>query len=56
MSVPLTFFTGSYRLLNFREFAKEVGLGLAIDLFLYTLPMIMVQALNNATVDMDLID
>ena len=49
MAIPTTFFIGSYRLLNFRNFAKEVGVGLAMDLFLYILPMIMVQALNNAT-------
>ena len=49
-AVPLTFFTGSYRLLNFRNFAKEVGTGLAIDFLLYILPMIMIQGLNNATV------
>ena len=49
-AVPLTFFTGSYRLLNFRNFAKEVGMGLAIDFLLYILPMILIQGINNATV------
>ena len=56
IAVPITFFTGSYRLLNFRNFAKEVGIGLSIDLFLYILPMIMVQALNNATVGQQFIN
>ena len=41
-AIPLTFFTGSYRLLNFRNFAKEVGIGLAIDFLLYILPMMMI--------------
>lgn len=52
MAVPLTYFTGSYRMLDFRNFAKEVGIGLGIDLFLYILPMILVQHVNDATVSM----
>jgi len=43
------FFTGSHRLLNFKNFKREIGSGLLIDFFLYVLPAIMVQGLNNAT-------
>lgn len=47
--MPLMFFTGSYRLLDLKNFKCEVGLGLVLDFFFYILPLIFLQAVNNAT-------
>ena len=40
--MPFSYFTGSHRLLNFKNFTSEVGTGLAIDLFGYALPLLFV--------------
>ncbi len=47
--MPLMFFTGSYRHLELKNFKNEVGMGFVLDFFFYVLPLIMLQALNNAT-------
>jgi len=47
--LPLMFFTGSYRTLNLKNFKAEVAIGLALDFFLYILPLFLLQLLNNAT-------
>lgn len=47
--LPLMFFTGSYRHLELKNFKREVGMGFVLDFFFYVLPLIMLQALNNAT-------
>ena len=39
--LPLMFFTGSHRLLNFKNFKCEMVVGLSMDMFLYALPIIM---------------
>ena len=43
------FFTGSHRLLNFKNFKREMISGLLMDFFFYVLPAIMLQGMNNAT-------
>ena len=45
--LPFAYFTGSYRLLNFRHFSGEIGSGLAFDLFLNALPLLLLQGFNN---------
>lgn len=40
--MPLSFLTGSYRLLNFKNFTSEIGTGLALDFFGNTLPLLFV--------------
>ena len=47
-ALPLSYLTGCYRLLNFKNFYKEIGLGLVIDLLLNTVAMLIVQGLNNS--------
>jgi hypothetical protein len=52
------FFTGSHRLLNFKNFKIEIICGLVNDFLLFILPLMMLQGLNDATiaVSMDVID
>ena len=40
--IPLTYFTGSYRLLNFKNFPSEIGCGLVIDFFFNALPLLFI--------------
>ena len=40
--LPISYFIGSYRLLSFKNFPLEIGSGLAMDFFIYVLPMIFV--------------
>ena len=47
--IPTTYFTGSYRLLNFKNFPSEIGIGLVFDFFLNALPLLFIQAINNTT-------
>lgn len=47
-ALPLSYLTGCYRLLNFKNFHKEIGLGLVIDLLLNAVAMLIVQGLNNS--------
>jgi len=47
--LPVTYFTGSYRLLNFKNFPGEIGCGLIFDFFLNALPLLFIQAINNTT-------
>jgi len=47
--MPLAYFTGSHRLLNFKNFSFEVGTGLVLDFFCFALPTLFIQAINNAT-------
>ena len=48
-TMSFAYFTGSYRLFNFKNFPAEVGVGLFIDFFLYVLPLLFIQAINNST-------
>lgn len=48
-TLPLMYFTGSYRLLNFKNFPSEIGTGLVLDFFCYTLPLLFIQVINNTT-------
>jgi hypothetical protein len=47
--IPLLQFTGFYRLLAVKNFAKYVGVGLFVDL-VSTLCLIFLQGLNNSTI------
>jgi len=46
-ALPFSFLLGTYRLLNFKNFHREIGTGLAIDFFLNCLAMLIIQSLNN---------
>lgn len=48
-ALPFHYMTGSYRLLNFKNFPREIGTGIALDFVFYALPMLFVQTNNNAT-------
>ena len=45
----MTYFTGSYRLMNFKNFPTVIGSGLIYDFFLNALPLLFIMAINNAT-------
>ena len=47
--LPVAYFTGGYRLLNFKNFPGEIGCGLALDFFVNVLPVLFLQSINNAT-------
>ena len=47
--LPMTYFTGSYRMLNFKNFPTVIGSGLLYDFFLNALPLLFIMAINNAT-------
>ena len=47
--LPMTYFTGSYRLLNFKNFPTVIGSGIIYDFFLNALPLLFIMAINNAT-------
>ena len=47
--MPFSYLTGYFRLLNFKNFPKEIGIGLFMDFFLYVLPLLFIQAINNST-------
>lgn len=49
-TLPLSYFTGSYRLIDTKNFYAEKGTGIVLDFFFYALPMLFIQAINNATV------
>ena len=51
--IPFMQFTGFYRLLAVKNFARYVGIGLFVDLA-STLCLIFLQGLNNSTVVDDL--
>lgn len=48
-ALPFHYLTGSYRLLDFKNFPSEIGTGLVLDFVFYALPMLFVQTINNAT-------
>ena len=48
-ALPVAYFTGGYRLLDFKNFPGEIGCGLALDFFLNVLPLLFLQGINNAT-------
>ena len=48
LAVPLSQVTGIYRMLNFRNFHKDVAFGLALDCLLNMLAMLIVLAINNS--------
>lgn len=37
--LPFAYFTGSYRILNFKNFPSEIGSGLALEFFMNVLPL-----------------
>ena len=41
-AIPLHYFAGSYRLLDFKNFPKEIGIGWVLDFFLYALPILCI--------------
>ena len=55
VAVPLTFVSGCFRLLPVKNFAREVGIGFALDLF-FLLPLFFLQGLNNATLQVNEIE
>ena len=46
-ALPFTYLLGTYRLLNFKNFAKQVRIGLAIDFFLNAIAFLIMQSVNN---------
>lgn len=54
--MPIAYFTGGYRLLNFKNFPGEIGCGLALDFFLNVLPLLFLQGINNATLTQQAFD
>jgi hypothetical protein len=53
-ALPMSIFTGHYRISNRKHFVKEVVLGLLLD-YLYLLAMINVTGLNNSAVLQEMI-
>ena len=47
--LPMTYLTGSYRLIDFKNFPFEIGAGLVLEFFGFALPTLFAQAINNAT-------
>ena len=43
--------TGIYRMLNFRNFHREIAFGLALDCLLNMLAMLIVLAINNSNLN-----
>lgn len=41
-ALPIAYFTGSYRLIDFKNFPREIGSGLAIDFFINALPLLFI--------------
>ena len=48
LAVPFSQITGIYRMLNYKNFHKEVAFGLSVDAVLNMLCMLIVQAVNNS--------
>ena len=46
-TIPFTYLIGTYRLLNFKNFAKQIRIGLAIDFFLNAIAFLIMQSVNN---------
>ena len=46
-TLPFTYLIGTYRLLNFKNFAKQVRIGIAIDFFLNAVAFLIIQSVNN---------
>lgn len=55
MAIPMSYYTGVYRLLNAQHFTKEVGIGFGLD-FTFTLALLFIQGLNNATLNSETIE
>jgi len=53
-ALPMSIFTGHYRISNRKHFAKQVVLGLLLD-YLYLLAMVNVTGLNNSAVLQEMI-
>jgi hypothetical protein len=47
-AIPLFYITGSYRLMGCTNFTKEITIGFILD-FMFTLAMVFIQSINNAT-------
>ena len=45
--IPLGYITGTYRLLNFKNFYKKIGSGLLFDFLCSGLAMLVTQIVNN---------
>ena len=48
LAIPFSQITGSYRLMNYKNFHKEVAFGLSVDAVLNMLCMLLIQAVNNS--------
>ena len=48
-TLPLSYFTGSYRLIDSKNFPSQKGTGIILDFFFYALPMLFIQAINNSS-------
>ncbi len=46
-SMPLAYVTGVYRLFNFKNFSKEIGIGITFDFLLSLIPFMTLQVLNQ---------
>lgn len=54
--LPFSYFTGSYRLLDFKNFPAEIGTGILIDFFCNAVPILFIQAINNASLSQNAFD
>jgi hypothetical protein len=45
----LTYYTGVFRLLDAKNFTKEIGIGFGVDI-LFTLALLFLQGMNNVGV------
>ena len=49
LALPFSQITGIYRLLNYKNFHREIAFGLSVDSLLNMLCMLIVQAVNNSS-------
>lgn len=49
ISICFTYYTGVYRLIDAKNFAKEIGIGFGVDI-LFTLGLLFIQGMNNVGV------
>jgi hypothetical protein len=48
IAVPLMYWTGVYRMINPRDFVKEIGIGFGLEI-LFTWTLFFLQGVNNST-------
>lgn len=54
-AIPYSYYTGVYRMLNSKHFAKEIGLGFGLDIA-FTLALLFLQGLNNSAINGETVD